>query len=116
MNCRAICIRGVIASASLKHRRRQARHQPLPVYPRRYRLGLIEASSGDTLDGLSIGIRGVIASASLKPVIGNELSKRKDMYPRRYRLGLIEARVFIGLRSLALVCIRGVIASASLKP
>ena len=63
------------------------------MYPRRYCLGLIEASYTKTvaLPGCS-GIRGVIASASLKPFHINARAVVRNVYPRRYCLGLIEAR------------------------
>ena len=63
------------------------------VYPRRYRLGLIEAISriSDWLAREVRGIRGVIASASLKRVMDFPPGLDRYEYPRRYRLGLIEA-------------------------
>ena len=65
---------------------------PMPEYPRRYRLGLIEAISDFTSSrGTDTNIRGVIASASLK---------------QGYKLF---AEVSLSAD------IRGVIASASLK-
>ncbi len=61
-------------------------------YPRRSRLGLIEAGPTTTRLAAKPCIRGVRASASLKPFdnlsyINDEISE----YPRRSRLGLIEA-------------------------
>ena len=62
-------------------------------YPRRYRLGLIEASRKIfiCLWKYNRHIRGVIASASLKPFNGACIGDELYRYPRRYRLGLIEA-------------------------
>ena len=62
-----IYIRGVIASASLKQKPVMSKLLFVQKYPRRYRLGLIEASRSSVL------------------------SERSRSYPRRYRLGLIEA-------------------------
>ena len=64
---RSVDIRGVIASASLKLGAIGPLRRSALIYPRRYRLGLIEA-------------RGVRSGWT-----------RQSPYPRRYRLGLIEA-------------------------
>ena len=87
-------------------------------YPRRYRLGLIEAAeAGHRAEVSAQDIRGVIASASLKPAAdsrfaiiakanirgviasaslklpgGRRAGRVGAAYPRRYRLGLIEAQ------------------------
>ena len=90
--CRVGGIRGVIASASLKPRQSGKEQDNKNQYPRRYCLGLIEASQVPSVSiPRSSCIRGVIASASLKPVPGKGVLRK---VPR----------------------IRGVIASASLKP
>ena len=60
-------IRGVIASASLKRFIFGCHRSGLSGYPRRYRLGLIEAIRAALVDEIM------------------------EEYPRRYRLGLIEA-------------------------
>ena len=85
-------IRGVIASASLKPRQSLVLARIDERYPRRYRLGLIEANRAS-----SGGAHGA------------------PRYPRRYRLGLIEARSRSARRNGLPPGIRGVIASASLK-
>ena len=111
------------------------------TYPRRYCLGLIEASKFGTRRRWPWrGIRGVIASASLKLQERIDSCRRGSRYPRRYCLGLIEAvrrilsfpgfcwyprRYCLGLIEASFrhdlspcprQSIRGVIASASLKP
>ena len=64
----------------------------LLVYPRRYRLGLIEALIvNQRVSGSVPDIRGVIASASLKHFCIHFHFSCPAKYPRRYRLGLIEA-------------------------
>ena len=112
-------IRGVIASASLKQESLAlVKIMRLQQYPRRYRLGLIEASGNSVNTPLPhtkyprryrlglieaalkisapasrpANIRGVIASASLKRPAGSFRRGLRSRYPRRYRLGLIEAR------------------------
>ncbi len=64
----------------------------LVQYPRRSRLGLIEAQ-GDTAFRIAVdpGIRGVRASASLKRSEKGCPKTTTRWYPRRSRLGLIEA-------------------------
>ena len=108
-------------------------------YPRRYCLGLIEASQISRLFFVCPRIRGVIASASLKQrrqlqgaqspagyprryCLGlieagacRRSASRLWSYPRRYCLGLIEAGTGPGKAKPGLGGIRGVIASASLK-
>ena len=62
------------------------------VYPRRSRLGLIEATPQVVYCKIALGsIRGVRASASLKPLHFIGLEFNVAGYPRRSRLGLIEA-------------------------
>ena len=61
-------IRGVIASASLKLAACAFSPSAVSIYPRRYRLGLIEATN-----------------------LWLDMGLGKTIYPRRYRLGLIEA-------------------------
>ena len=64
---RSVDIRGVIASASLKLGAIGPLRRSALIYPRRYRLGLIEALLLCSDAGLQPEyIRGVIASASLK--------------------------------------------------
>ena len=62
------CIRGFIASASLKPRGARLHGCGRKRYPRLYRLGLIEATDRQMRIGGRVvrGIRGFIASASLK--------------------------------------------------
>ena len=85
------CIRGDIAPASLKRRRRRRLDHQLP--PR---------------------IRGDIAPASLKPRGHAAPSLRRVAHPGRYRPGLIEASSS-GRTRLTSTRIRGDIAPASLK-
>ena len=84
-------IRGFIASASLKQVFIGHRNLLIGMYPRLYRLGLIEASARR-------------ASSAW----------RASSYPRLYRLGLIEAGESAGSAASG-AGIRGFIASASLK-
>ena len=63
------------------------------MYPRRMRLGLIEAGHrGGHASRLSDRIRGACASASLKLDNQPDVNQAAVEYPRRMRLGLIEAR------------------------
>ena len=61
----AKCIRGDIAPASLKGRRRRRLDHHLPAHPGRYRPGLIEAEREMTMTIEQMGIRGDIAPASI---------------------------------------------------
>ena len=85
-------IRGVFASASLKH----ARHLHFVRH-------------------IEHGIRGVFASASLKVPLDVEIVRRMKLHPRRVRLGLIEGLPCWRRLASAEGRIRGVFASASLK-
>ena len=66
------------------------------AYPRRMRLGLIEALALLRCKGrIGRGIRGACASASLKHRAADRLREHHpEMYPRRMRLGLIEALTY----------------------
>ena len=85
-------IRGIYASASLKHPPRVCRVD------------------------LRHHIRGIYASASLKllPFSAAALTLIPQ-YPRHLRLGLIEARASRGVQPREMIHIRGIYASASLK-
>ena len=84
------------------------------LYPRRSRLGLIEAPWCPTMLPDAGGIRGVRASASLKLLNLPPRPGVQVKYPRRSRLGLIEACSTPRPRRRR-IGIRGVRASASLK-
>ena len=113
---------------------------PVLRYPRRMRLGLIEASAGNINQSLSIAsIRGACASASLKPLLGQgglrmrrcirgacasaSLKPRQEARPEALRRGIRGACASASLKPCrqapcqeAAPCIRGACASASLKP
>ena len=88
------------------------------MYPRLYRLGLIEAArKAPSTKPVWWGIRGFIASASLKQSKNfGFIAAICKRYPRLYRLGLIEAFHPIPRQGRDIAAgIRGFIASASLK-
>ena len=87
-----VCIRGACASASLKLLVILQPQLILQLYPRRMRLGLIEARAH-----------------------GGRGERNQGVYPRRMRLGLIEAYRQWALTRKLFGRIRGACASASLK-
>ena len=110
-------IRGACASASLKLVGSEQSKFCFVLYPRRMRLGLIEAVS--IVPGVQAGlrsIRGACASASLKRArIAHDFVWMGKKYPRRMRLGLIEAQEQCRRAGAHPCRIRGACASASLK-
>ena len=84
-------------------------------YPRRYCLGLIEASERMTTTPRNTSYPRRYCLGLIEARLGGARGSSAEWYPRRYCLGLIEARTGALRLMHPVLRIRGVIASASLK-